>query len=163
MTYTVQVQPQILDPTGETWQFAHRPAGPYLAFGLQQPPYVMDFAEGWLGRWRVWAVDGNGRRSLKSSWQYFFFPIAADPVQPELTFTVNPNQARRGGDVSLYLSIPVPVTVYLNRRVLPKRVLAGGSVLVVTVPGDAILGPGVFELLFQGQYFGTPDEFTILP
>lgn len=35
--------------------------------------YTFDFIGAQPGRWRIWAVDANGREGLKSDWWSFFF------------------------------------------------------------------------------------------
>jgi hypothetical protein len=80
---------------------------------------------------------------------------------PSLTFTFNPTSGPPGSDVELYLSAPVPVTVYYNGQVLPKVVLAGGSTLRVTIPGNAT--SGYFELRYDGQSAHATQQFTVTP
>jgi hypothetical protein len=83
------------------------------------------------------------------------------PLPPPLSFTFNPTSGPAGSDVELYLSNPVPVTVYYEGRVLPKAVLAGGSTLRVTIPGDA--SSGYFELRWDGQSVRATQQFIVTP
>jgi hypothetical protein len=80
--------------------------------------------------------------------------------EPPLTFTFSPTSGNPGSDVELYLSRAVEgVTVYYNDRVLPKRVLDGGSRLRVTIPGDA--SSGYFELQWDGQSVRASQQFVV--
>ena len=80
-------------------------------------------------------------------------PFAVDQPKPELSFTFAPPVARRGTDVTLTLDPPRQgVTVYLDDRPLPKRVLENGRRLVVTVPGDA-RSRGDLEVEYRGRKY----------
>jgi len=86
----------------------------------------------------------------------------APPAPESLSFIVAPDRARRGQEVELILSRRVPnVTVFYDGRPLPKKVLDGGKVLVVTVPGDAI-SHRFFELEFMGRRFRAPKPLIII-
>jgi hypothetical protein len=81
-------------------------------------------------------------------------------VTSPLTFTFSPTSGNPGSEVELYLSRPVEgVTVYFGGRVLPKRVLDGGSRLRVTIPGDA--SSDYFELQWDGQSVRASQQFTV--
>jgi hypothetical protein len=75
-----------------------------------------------------------------------------DRPKPALEFTFEPKRIRRGSEVTLFLTPPRQgVRVYFNGRPLPKKVLAGGSRIVVTVPSDA--RNGHFELELKGRRY----------
>jgi hypothetical protein len=78
-----------------------------------------------------------------------------------LTFTFSPTNGPAGSDVELYLSAAVQVEVYYEGRVLPKRVLAEGRTLRVTIPGDAV--SGYFELRWDGQSVRATEQFSVTP
>ena len=68
---------------------------------------------------------------------------------PAITFTFEPNPAKRGEEVQLHLSSALDnAIVYFNGRALPKKVLANGKTYVITIPADAT--NGFFELEWSG-------------
>ena len=93
-------------------------------------------------------------------------PVLTPPPTPthtpvSLSFTFSPTSGPAGSDVELYLSTAVPVEVYYDGRLLPKLVLAGGSTLRVTIPGDA--DSGYFELRWDGQSVRASEQFSVTP
>lgn len=80
---------------------------------------------------------------------------------PPLSFTFSPTSGPVGSDVELYLSAAEQVEIYYEGRVLPKRVLAGGTTLRVTIPGDA--SSGYFELRWDGQSVRATQQFVVTP
>lgn len=86
-------------------------------------------------------------------------PTPANTPLPSLSFTFNPTSGPPGSDVELYLSAPLSVEVYFDGRVLPKRVLAGGSTLSVTIPGNA--SSGYFELRYSGRSVRAAQQFVV--
>ncbi len=80
----------------------------------------------------------------------------------QLTFTIEPNPARRGEEVQLNLSSAIEgATVYFNGKPLPKKVLANGRTYVVTVPGDAT--SGFFEIEWSGGRVTSSQRLNVLP
>jgi hypothetical protein len=77
-----------------------------------------------------------------------------------MSVRVVPTQARRGNEVRLHIHPPHPVAVFFNGRPLPKKVTAGGRVLVVTVPGDA--RSGTFEVAWRGRRYRS-NRLVVLP
>jgi hypothetical protein len=88
-------------------------------------------------------------------------PTPTKTPAPTLSFTFSPTSGPVGSDVTLYLSTAIPVTVYYEGRVLSKRVLAGGTALLVTIPGDA--SSGYFELRWDGQSVRATQQFVVTP
>ncbi len=82
-------------------------------------------------------------------------------TQPSLTFTFSPTSGPAGSDVELYLSAPIPVTVYFNGQALPKVVTNGGKTLRVTIPGNA--SSGYFELQWDSQSVSASEQFVVAP
>lgn len=81
--------------------------------------------------------------------------------RPGLTFTVNPERARRGEEVVLYLSEKrYDVMVLYNGRPLPKKTTHDGQVVTVTIPGNA--ESGFFELAWNGHSVQASKRFIVL-
>lgn len=79
---------------------------------------------------------------------------------PLLAFTVAPEAARRGAEVTLTLTPAAnDVSVYFDGRPLPMRVLGNGKRIVVTVPSDA--KTGYFEVEYKGQRYRSPKKFRV--
>lgn len=67
----------------------------------------------------------------------------------QITFTIEPNPAKRGDEVQLNLSSAIEgATIYFNDKPLPKKTLANGKTFVITVPGDAT--SGYIEIVWSG-------------
>ncbi len=77
-----------------------------------------------------------------------------------LTFTFSPTAGLAGSDVTLYLSAPVPVTVYFDGQPLPKTVI-DDMTLGVTVPGNATHGEHYFELRWDGNSVTASQPFYV--
>jgi hypothetical protein len=78
--------------------------------------------------------------------------FTVEEPRPEVEFSFAPTTARRGTEVSITLSEPREgVVVLFDGRPLPKKVLQGGRLLVVTVPGDA--QSGYLELEHNGRRY----------
>ena len=91
-------------------------------------------------------MESHGRRTVSR------MAFTVEQPRPEVAFTFSPQTARRGNEVTLQLTPGrQSVTVFFNGRPLPKKVLAGGRTLVVTVPGDA--RSGYFELEYNGRRY----------
>lgn len=87
-------------------------------------------------------------------------PFRVDVPKPPVEFTFHPESARRGGEVTLFLTPPRPnVTVFYNGRPLPKKVLAGGQRIIITIPGDG--RSGFFELEFNGKRYRAQKRLRV--
>jgi hypothetical protein len=100
------------------------------------------------------AIETLGKRiTLKQK-------LTVVPPAPLLAFTVTPLKARRGGEVTLTLTPPrMGVSVLLDGRPLPHKVLGGGKRLVVTVPSDA--KSGYFEVEYKGRRYKAPKKLRV--
>lgn len=100
------------------------------------------------------AIETLGKRiTLKQK-------LTVVPPAPLLAFTVTPLKARRGSEVTLTLTPPrMSVSVYLDGRPLPHKVLGGGKRLVVTVPSDA--KSGYFEVEYKGRRYKAPEKLRV--
>jgi hypothetical protein len=86
--------------------------------------------------------------------------FTVDRPKPALEFTFAPKRIRRGSEVTLFLTPPRQgVMVYYNGRPLPKKVLAGGARIVVTIPSDA--RSGHFELEFKGRRYRAAQTLRV--
>ena len=89
-------------------------------------------------------------------------PPPPPPPAPTLSVRLGSVSARRGNEVRLYLSPPrTNIEVYFNGRILPKKVLNRGSVIVVTVPATA--NSGFFEVSWAGRRFRANRVLNVLP
>jgi hypothetical protein len=88
--YTIEVdyytKGTTLPPDGgkpEDW-YSHGGRTYKRAINQVVPPYTFEFIGDQPGRWRVWAVAPDGRKSEPSPWATFRFapPAAAGPVPP---------------------------------------------------------------------------------
>lgn len=86
--------------------------------------------------------------------------FTVDEPKPEIEFVVTPTSGARGSEVTITVSPPRDgITVFFDGRPLPKRVLQGGRVLVVTIPSDA--RSGHFELELEGQRYRSKQVFRV--
>jgi hypothetical protein len=86
--------------------------------------------------------------------------FTVDKPRPELEFSFAPMVGRRGSEVTLTLTPPRQgVMVFFDGRPLPKKVLAGGRRIVVTIPSDA--RTGYFELELRGRRFRAERVFRV--
>jgi hypothetical protein len=87
-------------------------------------------------------------------------PFRVDVPKPPVEFTFHPETARRGGEVTLFLTPPRPnITVFYNGRPLPKKVLAGGRRIVITIPGDG--RSGFFEIEFNEKRYRAKKRLRV--
>jgi hypothetical protein len=87
-------------------------------------------------------------------------PPPPPPTAPTLSVRLENPRAARGSDVRLIVEPPQPsVEVFFNGRLMPKRVLAGGRILVVTVPANA--ADGFFEVAWAGRRFRAPQMLVV--
>jgi hypothetical protein len=102
------------------------------------------------------AIESHGRRTVSR------LPFTVLQPAPELSFTFTPTSVTRGSEVTLHLTPPREsgLTVFLNGRPLPKRVLGRGRSLVVTIPGD-MRGTGRFEIEYKGRRYTTAQVLRI--
>jgi hypothetical protein len=93
-------------------------------------------------------IESHGTRTVSR------LPFTVLQPAPALSFTFTPTSVARGQEVTLNVTPPreTGITVFLNGRPLPKRVLAGGRKLVVTIPGD-MRGTGRFEIQYRGRRY----------
>ncbi len=86
--------------------------------------------------------------------------FTVDEPKPEIEFAVTPSSGARGSEVTITVTPPRDgITVFFDGRPLPKRVLQGGRVLVVTIPSDA--RSGHFELELDGQRYRAKQIFRV--
>ena len=76
VSYTVEVEYCSGEkPAAKTCEDPH----PFLGldtpptFGIRETSYEFSFLGGQPGRWRVWAIDAEGRPGAKSAWSMFFY------------------------------------------------------------------------------------------
>jgi hypothetical protein len=82
-------------------------------------------------------------------------PDTPDVPAAAMTVTLSAGSAARGSEINIYVNpARAPLIVYFNGRILPKKTDASGTVLTVTVPGDA--HSGHFEVEWGGQRFRSP-------
>lgn len=75
-----------------------------------------------------------------------------------IIFTISPNPALQGEEVTISLSEPYLNTrVFFNDRQLPKEVFDSGRLILVTIPGDATSGSITIELP-NGQMNSMPID-----
>lgn len=86
--------------------------------------------------------------------------FTVDAPRPDFEFSVAPASARRGEEVTLTLTPPhQEAAVFFDGRPLPVKVLQGGKLLVVTIPGDA--RSAHFEVEIAGKRFRSRQIFKV--
>jgi hypothetical protein len=86
--------------------------------------------------------------------------FTVDKPRPDVEFTFAPPAGRRGSEVTLTLTPPrQDVMVYFDGRPLPKKVLARGRRIVITIPSDA--RTGYFELELKGRRYRANQVFRV--
>jgi hypothetical protein len=82
------------------------------------------------------------------------------PPEEPFTFTFSPGQTRWGEQVEIRVPFPAEsVTVYLNGMPLPKKVVAGGQTMHVTIPSGA--KSGYLELERDGARARASEQIII--
>jgi hypothetical protein len=86
--------------------------------------------------------------------------FAVDAEKPAIEFEVSPAAGRRGAEVTITVKpAREEVTVFFDGRPLPKRVMQGGRIVVVTIPSDA--RSGYFELELDGKRYRAKKIFKV--
>ncbi|MCK5799472.1 MAG: IPT/TIG domain-containing protein [Deltaproteobacteria bacterium] len=115
---------------------------------------------------QIWAKIPEGAKTGKVSVESFGKRITLKAKieivapAPLLAFTVAPRNARRGSEVTLTLTPPSQgVSVYLDGRPLPHKVLAGGKQIVVTIPADA--KSSYLEVEYKGRRYKAKKKLRV--
>jgi eukaryotic-like serine/threonine-protein kinase len=69
-TYSLEVDFECGD---DLWCPLANVGGSGIATGLTRTNYTFEFVGAQPGRWRVWAVDADGKQGSQSMWRYFEF------------------------------------------------------------------------------------------